>query len=201
MFRQLTPLVLLIVGLLLAGCSQDTKSGGAAGTTLNSAVEATQGTASDAMTSVSDAASEAVDAATGAAETAVAEAKEGLSAMADGASQALAGIEGGPEALKQVTDFFASAGDSLKGITDAASAQAALPKLSELPKMIEGLGPTLEKLPAEAKTAILGVIDSGIVQLKDLADKALALPGVETVVKPIIDDVMAKLEALKGTSP
>jgi hypothetical protein len=87
---------------------------------------------------------------------------------------------------------------SLEGITDSASAQAALPKLKESLTSIDALEAMIAKVPENARGPITSAIDSARPRLKSLADKALAIPGVGDTLKPTVDSLLAKLDALAG---
>jgi hypothetical protein len=121
---------------------------------------------------------------------------EGFSAAAEKASSALASVEGGPEMLTKVKEFFTSATQSLTKIKDEATARAAIPDLEELEGKISGLADMTAKLPGEAKTAVSGLLESGVDGIKSLVEKIMAIPGVESVVKPKMDAIMQKLTAL-----
>jgi hypothetical protein len=170
---------MLAMGSVLVGCDQGAQ------TTLQDAGQAVQGAAESASDAAGDLAQKATDAL-----------GEGFAAAADKASSALASIEGGPEMLTKVKEFFASATDSLSGIKDEVSARAALPKLDELEGKISGLADMTAGLPAEAKTAVSGLLESGVNGLKALVEKIMALPGVESIVKPKLDAIMQKLSGL-----
>ena len=105
-------------------------------------------------------------------------------------------MPGGQELLTKVTDFFGSVTKSLQGITDVDSAKAALPKLEELTGSTDSLSQAIGALPEGAKSAISGVVEKGITELKALVEKIEAIPGVSAVVKPTIDKLMEKLSTL-----
>jgi hypothetical protein len=181
--------------MLAAGCTQATEEmEGAAG----AAAEAASDAVTEAGTATSNAAESVAEAAGTAVESAKEGVQEGMAALTEKASAALAGIEGGPELLKKVTGFFDSAQEAVRGIKDTETAKAATAKLTELEGSIEGMSASMSKLPAEAKTALGGVIESGTAALKALVEKALAIPGVQDVIKPKLDEVMQKLAALSG---
>jgi hypothetical protein len=109
----------------------------------------------------------------------------------------MAGVEGGAEMLTQVKEMFATLTTALGGVTDADSANGAL---GEINKLTDGLGGLTEKfasLPDAAKSAVAGVFQSSLGELKPMIDKVLAIPGVEAILKPAIDSLMAKLDAFK----
>src|SRR5262249_36918037 len=58
----------------------------------------------------------------------------------------------------QVTDFFRSATDTLTGIKDTASAEAAIPKLRDLSSRLDSLRGSMDQLPLDLRTRIAAVI-------------------------------------------
>jgi Bacterial protein of unknown function (DUF937) len=97
---------------------------------------------------------------------------------------------------ERVTAFFDGAKETLQGITDAASAQAALPKLEEMRTNVDQMSDLAAQLPAEGKQALAGLVSSAMPGLLELIDKAMAIPGVSDVLKPVVDPMRAKLESL-----
>lgn len=97
---------------------------------------------------------------------------------------------------QQVTSVFDNLKTTLGGVTDAATAQAALPKLEEAVKSVDGLSGMLSKLSAEQKAMLAGLINAGLPTLKELIAKVLAIPGVGDVLKPAADALVGKIETL-----
>lgn len=122
----------------------------------------------------------------------------GMSDMMGKATEALSGVEGGSDMLKQVSELFGTATKTLSGVKDAESASAALPELGKLTEGFGGMSEMFGKMPEAAKTAVAGIFQSSLGQLKPVIDKVLAIPGVETILKPAIDALMAKLDAFKA---
>ncbi|MBN1855317.1 MAG: hypothetical protein JW829_21480 [Pirellulales bacterium] len=198
MFKFKWLMVCLTLTWCIAGCSP--KEDSSLQDVGKDAARSIEDTTKDMVDATRDAVGSATDAATRAAEAAVGSVKDQLADVTKKASEALSGIEGGPEILKQVTQLFESAGETLHGIADIDSAKAALPKISELTSSLDGLTTSLGNMPAEAKTAIGGVIEKGVGTLKALAEKILAIPGVQDVIKPQLDEFMTKLAAIMGKS-
>lgn len=82
------------------------------------------------------------------------------------------------------------------GITDAASATAALPKFEAAGKAVDGLATVAGKLDAGQKTVVGALISSALPALRATADKVLATQGVGEIAKPIVDALFVKIEAL-----
>jgi hypothetical protein len=103
---------------------------------------------------------------------------------------------GGLDIGKQVTDSIASLRTTLNGVTDAASAQAALPKLQEITAQIDKVGGMIGQLSAEQRKLLAGLVNPVMPTLNQLFDKVLAIPGVAELLKPAIDALKVKLAGL-----
>src|SRR6516225_1856959 len=103
---------------------------------------------------------------------------------------------GGLDIGKQVTDSITSLRTTLGGITDAASAQAALPKLREVTTQIDKVDGLLGQLSPEQRKVLAGMVNPLMPSLNQLFDKVLAIPGVADLLKPTIDALRAKLAML-----
>lgn len=96
----------------------------------------------------------------------------------------------------QLTSAVDGLTSTLGGITDAASAQAALPKLQDAMKTVDGAGALLAKLSPDQRGMLAGLVTAALPSLKELVAKVLAIPGVGDVIKPTTDALMTKIEAL-----
>ena len=96
---------------------------------------------------------------------------------------------GGLDVGKQATDSASSLRTALGSITDAASAQAALPKLREVTDQID-------KVDNLQRKVLAGMVNPLMPTLNQLFDKVLAIPGVAELLKPTIDALKAKLALL-----
>ena len=85
---------------------------------------------------------------------------------------------------------------SLEGINDVATAQATLPKLSEAACQLDWLVAATSQLSPNVRKALAVAIAAVRPTLDQLANKALAIPGVGAVAKPAIDAIWAKLDVL-----
>ena len=103
---------------------------------------------------------------------------------------------GGLDIRKEVTDSITNLRTTLTGITDAASAQAALPKLREVTGQIDKVDGLLGQLSPEQRKVLAGVVNPLMPSLNQLFDKVLAIPGVAELLKPTIDALRAKLALL-----
>jgi hypothetical protein len=97
---------------------------------------------------------------------------------------------------QEVTGAFESATAALNDITDAASAQAALPRLNEINTNLDRLGGLVGQLPAEGKTALTALVNGALPALEALIAKVSETSGVGDVIKPAADAMVAKLRAM-----
>jgi hypothetical protein len=90
--------------------------------------------------------------------------------------------------------------DSLKSvlpsITDATTAQSALPKLKDTSAQLTDIGSLANKLTPEGKAAIAKLIAAATPAINEMCEKVVAMPGVGAVAKPAIDELRSKLDAL-----
>jgi uncharacterized protein DUF937 len=103
---------------------------------------------------------------------------------------------GGVDVSKQVTDSIANLRSTLGGVTDAASAEAALPKLRNITAQIDQVGDLIGRMTPEQRKLLAGIVSPLMPTLNQLFDKVLAIPGVSEVLKPTIDLLKAKLALL-----
>src|SRR5262245_3249746 len=97
---------------------------------------------------------------------------------------------------KQITNSVASVRTALDGVSDVASAQAALPKLQEVTAQIDKTSGEVVQLSADQRKLIAAVINPLMPAVNQLCDNVLAIPGVAEVLKPSVDTLKAKLTAL-----
>jgi hypothetical protein len=85
---------------------------------------------------------------------------------------------------------------ALPGMTDAAAAQAALPKINEAVAQLNDLTARVGKLSPDGRSAIAKMIVLVTPSVNEMCDKVMATPGVGPVAKPAIDDLRAKMDSL-----
>ena len=102
----------------------------------------------------------------------------------------------GVDLSKEVTAITDSLKGALGSITDAASAQTALPKLTEITAQVDKLTELVGKLGPDQKKIVAGLLATVLPALIELSNKVVALPGVGDIIKPTVDGLRAKLEAL-----
>jgi len=103
---------------------------------------------------------------------------------------------GGVDLAKQVNASVGDLSAALTGITDAASAQAAVPKIQEATAELNKLNALAAQLPPDSRRALAGVVAAATPAIYRLCDKVVAMPGVGAVAKPSIDEVRTLLDTL-----
>ena len=84
---------------------------------------------------------------------------------------------------KQVSDSVAGLRTTLTGITDVASAQAALPKLQDLSVQVDKVGRVVGQFSREQRQIVAGMVNPVMPTLNQLFDKLLAIPGVAEILE------------------
>jgi len=103
---------------------------------------------------------------------------------------------GGVNLANQVNSSVGALRSVLPGITDAASAEAALPKLREATAQLNEVGNLATKLSPEGKSALAKLIAAATPTINQMCDKVLTTPGAGGIAKPMIDELRGKLDAL-----
>ena len=139
------------------------------------------------------------------AEALTAQAEEAQAKIADSANAALdaaqASMPAGVDLSKisgGLDGVFGSASESLTGITDIESAKNAIPALQETAGKLGGLNDLIARLPEAAKGPIGSIVQNGIGSLQPLVEKISAIPGVGSVIEPIVGPIMEMLNGMAG---
>ena len=86
--------------------------------------------------------------------------------------------------------------EPVSGITDVASAQAALPKIQEATTELSKVNALAAKLPPESRRVLAGLIAAASPTIYRLCDKVSAMPAVGGVTKPAVDEIRTLLDSL-----
>jgi len=98
----------------------------------------------------------------------------------------------------QLNSSFGDLTQVIAGITDEASARAALPKIDEVQTSFRGLG--WDQMPAANKTLLVGVLKPLVEKLKEAVAACYKIPGVQGVVEPVVGPLLKTLEGMTGTA-
>jgi hypothetical protein len=99
-------------------------------------------------------------------------------------------------------DYVGTIGDALTrltgtltDVTDAASAESALPTLEEVNAALATAQGAAESMPAESRTAIQAAVAAALPTITEQVDRILAESGLASVLKPVVDGILEKLQA------
>lgn len=94
-----------------------------------------------------------------------------------------------------VTGVVNDVTDTLTGIHDAGSANAALPKLRDVSTQLDSLKGLWGQVPDAAKPAIKTALSAAVSKAEDLLGKVTAMPGVGDVIQPVATEILEKLKS------
>lgn len=100
------------------------------------------------------------------------------------------------EALKQAKALFSGLTATLGNIKDAPTAQAAVPNLAAAGKAVDSLQSLAALLPPEARAPVTQAAATALPSLLELVTRALAVPGAEATLRPLLDPILARLTTL-----
>ena len=96
----------------------------------------------------------------------------------------------------QLNDTLGNMRSLLNGIRDVPSAQAALPKIREAQAALDKLGGMTGQLNPDGRKALAGYIARWLPVLVPLIDSLLANTAIAPLVKPAVDALRARLDAM-----
>lgn len=105
---------------------------------------------------------------------------------------AVSGVELTNSANKALSDLMATLG----GVKDEASAKSSLTKLQDLAGQFDKLKGVAMGMPAEARHPLVVMISGVMPGVATTIEKALAIPGVGAVLKPVLDQIAGSLGAI-----
>jgi hypothetical protein len=96
----------------------------------------------------------------------------------------------------KLNDVFGGYQETLSGITDVESANEAVPEMESLNEKLGGISSMLDKLPAGIQETVTGQLSSMVDPIKAMIDKVMAMPGVEPILKPLVDSMLEKVSMI-----
>jgi hypothetical protein len=99
---------------------------------------------------------------------------------------------------RDLSGTYLSLTDTLGRITDPASAEQALPALRNFNAKLDTFKAFWDRLPEDGRSMIRTVTSQRLGKFKDEMNRVLAIPGVGPIVKPVLDNIVAKLNAMGG---
>lgn len=95
-----------------------------------------------------------------------------------------------------MTDVVADATKTFRGITDAATAQDAIPRLNELTDRLRALDKVTDGIPDMQRKSIAEMVAKSQGTLQSIIEAILKIPGVSEVLAPHVEKFQGALEAL-----
>jgi hypothetical protein len=94
------------------------------------------------------------------------------------------------------TELFGGLTKALSGVTDEASARAALPTLEGFGPLLETLETEAGKLPAEEKPALTEFVGKNLGLLQKVIDTVMKIPGVKDILGAVVTPMVETLTKL-----
>jgi hypothetical protein len=95
---------------------------------------------------------------------------------------------------RQVSTAVDEVTATLGGITDRASAEAALPKLAQIDARLSKLQPRIAELQDDARKTLALTVTGMLPKVQSALGRVQTTPGASAVVKPALDPIVTKLE-------
>ena len=105
---------------------------------------------------------------------------------------------GGVDIGAAVSATLAGLSTTFGGITDPASAQAALPKLTEARDALAGFEARCRRCPRPGTTALQQMVKAALPAIQTAAERLKADGPIAAVVGPVVDDILARLTAFSA---
>lgn len=102
----------------------------------------------------------------------------------------------GQDVGKQLTGLVDGFKGVLGQVKDEASAKTALPKLEEMLKTTTNLQGLAGKATGEGRKSIAGMAATVLKTLEPIINQALAATGAGAILKPVLDNIRGRLEAI-----
>lgn len=122
------------------------------------------------------------------------------SAVQDVAKAVREAAQDGTQLRDRLTGLLENLTETLRGIQDSETAQAALARLKESELSLDELARAAEKLPAAARPLVAAAAKRGSAKIKTLIEQAEQHEQVPDSVKPVLDAILEKLAAFQ-TAP
>ena len=100
---------------------------------------------------------------------------------------------------KLIVNILDETKGAVSGVRDAASAQAALPRIQDVSNRLEKLNAQTAALNPDVRRALATWVTSQSGLIRTAVTNALAIPGVSALLKPVLDQVLARIDTLAKT--
>jgi hypothetical protein len=129
----------------------------------------------------------------------IAGATEEAKATLEGAFGDLSALKiGDVDLSKEAGSIADTLSTTLDEIKDVDSAKAALPKLEEVNLGLDKLVGLVDQIPETIRPALASAFKTHRAKLQETIEKVVAIEGVGEIVKPVLDQIVAKLDKVGG---
>jgi len=97
---------------------------------------------------------------------------------------------------QDLTGLFGTLTKTLGGVTDVATAEAAVPALKDLIPTLDAIKAGTAGLPDAGKATVKEAVGKGMGSLSGIIDTVMAIPGVGDILRPIVGPMLDVLKAL-----
>ncbi|MFZ4733283.1 MAG: DUF937 domain-containing protein [Pirellulales bacterium] len=97
---------------------------------------------------------------------------------------------------KDVTGLFETLSKTLGGVSDVATAEAAVPALKGLLPTLDAIKNGMGELPDAGKATVKEAVNKGMGGLSGIVETVMAIPGVGDILRPIVGPMLDVLKAL-----
>ena len=100
------------------------------------------------------------------------------------------------EVGKQIVNVVDEMKGAIGGVRDAATAQTALPRLQDIAGRLDKVSASAARLNPDARRALATYVTSQQGLVKTSIGSVLALPGVSTILKSVLDQLQGRIDGL-----
>jgi hypothetical protein len=107
-------------------------------------------------------------------------------------------IVAGTDIGKPISDALATVKASLDAITDEASADAELPRLMTARDQLDSVEDNVDSLSEAGHAELHQMMAASLPGIQESADRVLDIEAASAAVKPVVDDILARLTAFSN---
>jgi hypothetical protein len=106
------------------------------------------------------------------------------------------GLGAASDVVKGLAGMFGDMTRTFEGITDEASARAALPEFEKFGPRLSGLEKETAELPEQSRSLVADFVAKGISVLTPMIDAAMKIPGVKELLGPVVGPLVETMSKL-----
>jgi hypothetical protein len=106
------------------------------------------------------------------------------------------GLGEASDVVKGLAGMFGDMTRTFEGITDEASARAALPEFEKFGPRLSGLEKETAELPEQSRSLVADFVAKGISVLAPMIDTAMKIPGVKALLGPVVGPLVETMSKL-----